>query len=144
MNITANLTTGNLSGFTITTSPYFTTAPTILISGGGGATQTTTCTLNTGLINAITLPGANLAYTTAPTIYILGGAGTGALLLTPVMDYKINTIAPTTNLEGGYVCLLEELIWNLDARRKGEAADATPDLQSSISAVRARISGRRP
>ena len=103
MNITANLTTGNLSGFTITTSPYFTTAPTILISGGGGATQTTTCTLNTGLINAITLPGANLAYTTAPTIYILGGAGTGALLLTPVMYYKINTITPNIKPSGTFI-----------------------------------------
>ena len=27
--------------------------------------------------------------------------------------------------------MLEELSWNLDARRKGEAADAPPDLQSS-------------
>ncbi len=27
--------------------------------------------------------------------------------------------------------MLEELSWNLDARRKGKAADATPDLQSS-------------
>jgi hypothetical protein len=57
----------------------------------------------TGLINAITLPGANLAYTTAPTIYILGGAGTGALLLTPVMYYKINNIAPTIKPSGTFI-----------------------------------------
>ena len=41
------------------------------------------------------------------------------------------THLPILVLKGGYVCLLEELIWNSDARRKGEAADATPDLQSS-------------
>jgi hypothetical protein len=34
MNITANITTGLLSSYNITTSPFFTTAPTILISGG--------------------------------------------------------------------------------------------------------------
>ena len=38
---------------------------------------------------------------------------------------------PILVLEGGYVCLLEELSWHSDARRKGEAAVATPDLQSS-------------
>ena len=103
MVIAANLTTGNLSSFTITTSPFFTTAPTILISGGGGATQTTTCTLNNGYINTIALPAANLAYTTAPTIYILGGAGTGALLLTPVMYTKVNTLALTTKPSGTFI-----------------------------------------
>ena len=41
------------------------------------------------------------------------------------------THLPILVLEGGYVCLLEELSWNSDARRKGEAADATPDLRSS-------------
>ena len=41
------------------------------------------------------------------------------------------TNLPILVLEGGYVCLLEELSWNSDARRKGEAAVATPDLQSS-------------
>ncbi len=34
-------------------------------------------------------------------------------------------------MEGGYVCLLEELSWNSAARWKGEAAVATPDLQTS-------------
>ena len=37
------------------------------------------------------------------------------------------TNLPILVLEGGYVCLLEELSWNSDARRKGEAAAATPD-----------------
>ena len=32
------------------------------------------------------------------------------------------TNLPILVLEGGYVCLLEELSWNSDARRKGEAA----------------------
>ena len=41
------------------------------------------------------------------------------------------TVNEMSNLGGGYVCLLEELSWNSDARWKGEAAAATPDLQSS-------------
>ena len=41
------------------------------------------------------------------------------------------THLPILVLEGGYVCLLEELSWHSDARMKGEAAVATPDLQSS-------------
>jgi hypothetical protein len=71
MHITANITTNLSTSFTITTSPYFTRAPTILISGGGGATQTT-CTINagTGFINSIALP-ASTGYTTAPTVYIV-------------------------------------------------------------------------
>ena len=53
------------------------------------------------------------------------------------------TNLPILVLEGGYVCLLEELSWNSDARRKGEAADASPDLQSYLSAARAKIARRR-
>ena len=53
------------------------------------------------------------------------------------------TNLPILVLEGGYVCLLEELSWNSDARRKGEAADANPDLQSYLSAARAKIARRR-
>ena len=103
MNITANITTGLLSSFTITTSPFFITAPTILISGGGGLTQTTTCTINagTGFINAIALP-TNTNYPTAPTIYIVGGTGQGALILTPNMYNSINTIPFTNNPIGTF------------------------------------------
>ena len=101
-NITANITTNLLTSFTITTSPFFTTAPTILISGGGGATQATTCTLNAGLINTITLPTSN-TFTSAPTVYILGGVGTGALLLTPVMYTKLNSITPNIKPSGTFI-----------------------------------------
>ena len=54
------------------------------------------------------------------------------------------TNLPILVLEGGNVCLLEELSWNSDARRKGEAADATPDLQSSISAGCSKDARIRP
>ena len=111
MVIVANITTGLLTSFTITTSPFFTTAPTILISGGGGATQTTTCTLTAGFINTIALPAAT-GYTTAPTIYLVGGTGLGALLITPTMYNTINSIQlaytagsfqaqPTISFNGG-------------------------------------------
>ena len=56
----------------------------------------------TGAISAINLP-ASTAYTTAPTIYILGGAGTGALLLTPVMYNKLNSITPNIKPSGTFI-----------------------------------------
>ena len=90
-NITANITTGLLTSFTITASPTFTTPPTIVITGGGGITQTTTCTLNNNLINAIALP-ANTNYPTAPTIYLLGGTGQNALIITATMYTQLNNV----------------------------------------------------
>ena len=103
MNITATVVSNALTGFTITTSPTFTAAPTILLAGGGGLTQTTTCTLAAGLINAIALP-TSVAYTSAPTVYILGGTGTGALIITPTLNYSfLNSISllPTQPLPFG-------------------------------------------
>jgi len=116
MNITATVAANVLTGFTITTSPTYTTAPTILITGGGGLTQTTTCTLTGNTISAIALP-ASTNYTSAPTVYIVCGTGTGTSLftLTPNMGQVLNTVSlpttpygqflttPTTSFNGGGV-----------------------------------------
>jgi len=91
INITGNVTTNLLTSFTITAGGSFITSPTIIITGGGGITQTTTCTLNAGIINAIALP-ANTNYTTAPTIYVYDG---GAMKITPNMYYPVNSIQLT-------------------------------------------------
>ena len=100
-NITANITTGLLTSFTITASPTFTSPPTIVITGGDGITQTTTCTLNNNLINAIPLP-ANTNYPTAPNIYILGGLGQNALIITASMYYQVNNVLFYNNTIGSF------------------------------------------
>ena len=51
--------------------------------------------------------------------------------LTMMKEHYLQKILKLGHLGGGYVCLLEELSWNSDARWKGGAAAATPDLQSS-------------
>jgi hypothetical protein len=101
VNITPNITTGLLSSFTITVSPSFTTPPTIVITGGGGITQTTTCTLNNNLINTIALP-TNTNYPTAPNIYILGGTGQNALIITATMYNQINNVLFYNNTIGAF------------------------------------------
>ena len=52
------------------------------------------------------------------------------------------TNLPILVLEGGYVCLLEELSWNSDARRKGEAAAATPDPKPPTRLSAPKVSRR--
>ena len=101
VNITANITTGLLTSFTITASPNFTTAPTIVITGGGGITQTTTCTLNNNLINTIALP-ANTNYPTPPNIYIFGGIGQNALIITATMYNQMNNVLFYNNTIGAF------------------------------------------
>ena len=129
MVITANITTGLLSSFTITTSPFFTSAPTILISGGGGVTQTTTCTLTAGFISAIALP-ASTNYPTAPTIYLVGGTGLGALILTPNMYYQLNTISPIQNYPLGTFTTQPTISYN-----GGGVINITPNMNGGNTIV---------
>ena len=91
----------------------FTSAPTIVISGGGVATQTTTCTLFTGAINAITLPTITTGFTSTPTVSFYGGGQAtattiiGSLItsvLLPFSSYgSLFTSQPTISYNGGGV-----------------------------------------
>ena len=76
INITANMTGTAITGFTITNGGgYFTSAPTIVLSGSTSGYSYTTCTLTNGVITAITLPltGGNNNFSSAPTVSVYGG-----------------------------------------------------------------------
>lgn len=99
MNITASMNGINtiITGFTITTSPTYTTAPTILLSDGVN-NITTTCTLTANAISSIDLP-TFYNFVAPVTVYIVCGTGVGASLftLTPTINQVLNTVSlPTT------------------------------------------------
>jgi hypothetical protein len=76
INITANMTGNAITGFTITNGGgYFTSAPTIVLSGSSSGYSYTTCTLTNGVISGITLPltGGNNNFSSAPTVSVYGG-----------------------------------------------------------------------
>ena len=91
VNITATILGGYVTGFNIVSGGSgFTSAPSIYMNGGGGAGATATCTINAGIIIAVTIVnGGNAGYTAAPTVYVYGG---GQLLITPTMYYVFNNI----------------------------------------------------
>ena len=68
-SFTINITSGG-SGYA--------TAPTILISGGGGTGATADATVDAGEVTSIVLTSPGTGYTSAPTVNISGGGGTGA------------------------------------------------------------------
>ena len=90
INITANLTGAAITTFTITNGGNgFTSPPTIVLSGTGYATCTST--LTNGVITGITLPVAsgNNLFTGIPTVSIYGGGlPTSSATLNP---YNITT-----------------------------------------------------
>ena len=67
----------------------YTSAPTVIISGGGGSGASATASVDTtsgsptyGQITAITVVNAGTGYTTNPSVTITGGGGSGAVAVT--------------------------------------------------------------
>lgn len=56
----------------------YTSAPSILISGGGGVGATAVATVSGGSISTITVTNRGSGYTNSPTVYITGGGGSNA------------------------------------------------------------------
>jgi len=74
-------TAGKVTGFTaLAGGSGYTSAPTVIVSGGSGFGARATATINTltNVVNGITINDAGQGYTSVPTFIFSGGEGTGA------------------------------------------------------------------
>jgi hypothetical protein len=99
---TATVAGGPVTGITITNGGGgYTSAPTITISGGGGADAAAAATVGGGPLTGILLTDGGSGYTFTPNITISGGGGTGATATATVVGGVVTGIT-ITNLGGGY------------------------------------------
>ena len=97
--LTAQLSSGGVSGATITAGGASYSSPTVSFSGGGGTGAAATATQTGGVITAITVTSPGTGYTSAPTITISdGGLGAGA---TAVAVLAPSGVAGVTVVNGG-------------------------------------------
>lgn len=99
---TATLTSGPVTSIFVpsTADSWYTSAPAIVISGGGGAGATATATITTsGRVEAINIVNAGTGYTSAPIVTISGGGGSGAVAVAQLGAG--GTIGSITLLEKG-------------------------------------------
>jgi hypothetical protein len=70
---------GSISSVTVTDGGEdYTSAPTIVFSGGGGTGAVATATVSGGTVTAVTITNPGAGYTSPPTVSFTGGDGTGA------------------------------------------------------------------
>ena len=70
---------GVITGIAVTSGGTgYTSAPTVVISGGGGTGATATATVSAGVITGITVNSGGTGYTSVPTISFTGGGGAAA------------------------------------------------------------------
>ncbi len=94
---TAGTLASGLAGIRVTAAGTgYTSAPTLTISGTGGATATTA--LSGATLGSITTTAAGSGYTSAPTVTVTGGAGTGATATAIISSL---TLTGTSNEIGG-------------------------------------------
>ena len=77
----------------------YTSAPTVVFTGGGGSGASATAVVASGVVTSITLSpayGTGLNYTSAPTISFIGGGGTGATATCTIGGSITVTIAAPT------------------------------------------------
>jgi hypothetical protein len=68
---TATITSGAITGLTITNGGGgYTAAPPVTLLGGGGVGATATATITGGVVTGLTITNAGSGYTSAPTVYI--------------------------------------------------------------------------
>lgn len=68
-----------VTGITVTAGGSgYSSAPTVVISGGGGSGMTATASLNGDAVSSVTVTSAGSGYTSAPSISFSGGGGSGA------------------------------------------------------------------
>ena len=57
----------------------YTSAPTVVFTGGGGSGASAIATVTNGVVTSITMTSAGSGYTATPTISFIGGGGTGSI-----------------------------------------------------------------
>lgn len=95
--LVANLTSGEVSGATITAPGLGYTTATAAFSGGGGSGTAATVTVTTGQVTAITITNPGTGYTSAPSITISGG-GVGAAAVAVLGASGVSSV---TVVDGG-------------------------------------------
>ena len=71
----------------------YTSAPTVVFTGGAGTGAAATATVENGVVTGITITNPGTGYTSAPAISFTGGAGTGATA-TAALAFRI--VPPST------------------------------------------------
>jgi hypothetical protein len=115
---------GTMSGLIIPTSVKtitlgvggsgYTTAPTVVFTGGGGSGASAVAVLTAGVVSSITYDafGTGINYTSAPTISFTGGGGTGATATCTIQgssDLVVTIAAPSAGTQAAATAVLAGL-----------------------------------
>ena len=126
--IQTTITTGTVASVTVTAGGTgYTSAPTVVFTGGGGTGAAGTATVTAQAVTVVTITNAGTGYTSAPVVTFTGGAGTGAAataILTGV----------TTNLSGATFTFTNgRFLLTLASSADTGAFFGTPSIGTDIS-----------
>jgi len=77
--LTANISSGGVAAVEVNSpGSGYTSAPTVVFTGGGGSGAAGTATVSGGQVTGVTITSAGSGYSTAPVVSFTGGGGTGA------------------------------------------------------------------
>lgn len=138
---TATTTVGGSSGVTgaIVTGAGagYTTAPTIAITGGGGASATATAALlvSSWGLRSVTLTGAGSAFTSVPTVSFSGGTGSGATAVATINDPSMVFAVTLTNAGSGYLVSTVDLTFSGGSGSGAAGYGIIDNTTSGVSSV---------
>jgi hypothetical protein len=94
--------TGAVDTLTLTNGGAgYTSAPTVVFTGGGGSGAVANATISGGTVTALTIINSGTGYTSAPTVTLIGGGGTGATATATVVTFQSATLTITSALITG-------------------------------------------
>lgn len=95
--------TGGVTSFTVTNpGSGYTSAPTVMFSGGGGSGASAIATIAGNMVTGITVVDPGTGYTTAPTISFSGGGGSSAAA-TATVTQTVRLQAKVKGPRGNYI-----------------------------------------